>query len=59
MSAVDRIVKEGLGESGERVMELRKIGHSCMALDRVLRRIGRYVSRVYCCVSGMSNEGAG
>lgn len=48
MSAVGRIVSEGLSELGENVMELRKMGHSSIAFDSILRRMGRYVSLVYC-----------
>lgn len=59
MSAAGRMVSEGLGESGEVIMELRKMGHSIMALERVFRRMGRYVSRVYCWDSGISYVGAG
>lgn len=48
MSAEGRIVSDGFGESGKCVMELRKIGHSSIAFERVLRRMGKYVSFVYC-----------
>jgi len=40
-------------EEGERgVIEERRRGHSVMARERVLRRIGRYVMRVYFPVLG-------
>lgn len=49
MSAEGRMVRVGfaVGSLVPGVMELRRSGHSIMALERVLRRIGRYVRRVY------------
>jgi len=44
MSALGRMVNVGLDDSEVEecgVIELRKIGHSSMAFERVLRRIGR------------------
>lgn len=48
MSACGRRVSVGLSPDSveEGVMEERNRGHSAMALERVLSRIGRYVSRV-------------
>lgn len=66
MSALGRIVKVGLevdveeeSEGEEGVMEERKRGHSSMALERVLRRMGRYVSLVYFPESGTGGGGGG
>ena len=62
MSAEGRIVRVGFafGSWFPKVMELRSSGHSIMALERVLRRIGRYVSRVNCCDSvTRGGQGAG
>lgn len=62
MSAWGRIVRVGLAEGDASaaigVIEDRRRGHSSMALDRVFRRMGRYVSRVYCWDSGTC-EGVG
>ena len=58
ISALGRMVSVGLYDSGVGdeedwgVIELRNMGHSSMAFDRVLRRIGRYVSRVYTVLLG-------
>ena len=44
ISALGRMVSVGLEGSDEEVwgvIELRKMGHSSIAFDRVLRRIGR------------------
>ena len=43
MSAEGRIMRVGFafGSLFPKVMELRRSGHSIMALERVLRRIGR------------------
>jgi hypothetical protein len=42
-------VRVGLDVSdGDGVMELLKRGHSIIAFDNVLSRIGRYVRREYC-----------
>lgn len=61
MSACGRIVSVGFAvESAWGVMDERSRGHWIMALERVLRRIGRYVSLVYCAEGGTSGpEGAG
>jgi len=56
ISALGRMVSVGLEGADEEVwgvIELRKMGLSSIAFDRVLRRIGRYVSRVYCWDSNM------
>ena len=69
MSACGRTVSVGLlvdsgeGADGEEVvvvgvMDERNKGHSCIASDRVLRRKGRYVRRLYFPVGGTSG-GAG
>lgn len=54
ISACGRIVSVGLGGweasargEGAGVIEDRRIGHCSIALESVLRRIGRYVKRVY------------
>lgn len=50
ISACGRTVRVGFAPGSDMpgVMEERKSGHSSMDLERVLRRIGRYVRRVYC-----------
>lgn len=57
ISAFGRMVSVGFEESDddgieveidEGVMELRNTGHSIMAFERVLMRMGKYVRRVYC-----------
>ena len=49
ISAPCRTLNVGLplAPSAGEEMELRRRGHSIMALERVLRRMGRYVSFVY------------
>jgi hypothetical protein len=68
MSACGRTVRVGFAFDCELsvevevdgVMEERKRGHWCIAFERVLRRIGRYVKRVYWDEGGtLSGEGAG
>lgn len=62
MSAWGRIVSVGLAvdeaPAATGVIEERRRGHSNIAFERVFRRTGRYVSRVYCCDSG-TWEGVG
>ena len=54
-------MRVGLDASDEDgVMELLKRGHSIMAFDKVLSRMGRYVRREYCWDSDISGGvGAG
>jgi hypothetical protein len=68
MSACGRIVRVGLAfdwelsaaADGDGVMEERKRGHWCIAFESVLRRIGKYVRRVYWDDDGVgSGVGAG
>ena len=68
ISACGRIVRVGLAfdwelsaeEGGDGVMEERKRGHWYIAFDSILRRIGKYVSRVYWDGDGMGSDvGAG
>lgn len=61
MSACGRSVRVGFDDSaGDEdwgVMEERKSGHSTMAFESVLRRMGRYVNLVYCSDERVSGEG--
>ena len=54
ISALGRMVSVGLDGSEVEdcgVVELQKIGHLSMPFERVLRRMGRWVSPVYCWIS--------
>lgn len=65
ISATDRIVNVGFGGGDEEdedvwgVMEERSRGHSAIAFDSVLSRIGKYVSLVYCPEPGIGVFGGG